>query len=209
MRRAIHKSTYADGQAYEYQITDPAGEPRLRAEHTGALLPDPSRLVTIFDSDEQRVARVEPHPFSEWWWTRGYTLKVIQEPRATIRIEECWTTADRILLQLPTYLLHLEDETYIARGRRYGELFYELFLPPVKGGPPDDLAPMEQPEMLNTASQDQEENQGEKVGEIRRLPSGASYVVDLPSSIAQRTLLTASVLTILADMHFQEHSEDR
>lgn len=204
MKREIHKSTYADGEAYEYQILDAAGDPHLRTEHTGALLPDPSRQMTLFDPDQKPVARVEPHPFSDWWWTRGYSLLLVQESRSAIRIEECWTTADRILLRLPSYLLHLDKQTYIAHGKRYGELFYELFLPPLKENRRDDLAGAGQPQTFDT-----EDDQGEKVGEIRRLPTGASYVVDLSTQMAQKDLLAASVLTILADMHFQEHEEDR
>ncbi len=198
MSYQIRKLTYSEGRAYRYQVTDETGEVRYVAEPTGAFLPDPSRLITLFDADYQPIGRVEPSPFSSWWWTREYSLLLGDQPIA--KIEECWTLVDRILLRLPSYIIQIGDHTYIAHGNRYGEQFYELFLPLSREEElPDELAAEGTAEELAAQKR---LGRGEKVGEIRHL--AADYVVEVKAALLRQTPLIVAAFTILADIHLYE-----
>jgi hypothetical protein len=204
----IYKATYSNGRAYRYHVTDEGGEIQFLVEPTGKFLPTPTRLMTLFDPDACPVGRVEPAPASPWCWIRDYGVELRSETVG--RIEECWTSVDRILLRLPCYLVTTAEETLTAYGRRYGDLFYEVYLPPAKEEAlphhPLDFETVDELDALQ-AQAEPLEDRGERIGEIRRLPSRASYEIDTSEEIPRPIPILLVVVGILADIHINEHAE--
>lgn len=185
----VHKLTFSEGRAYRYRVTDDTGQLQHVAEPTGLSLPEPTQQITLLDPDGAPLARLEPEQASPWRWTRVHTLVLEGEQQGGMRIDERWTLVDRILLRLPTYTLRIGQHEYVARGHRYGEVFYEIHeaqpSPPAEGTPGDA---------------DQQVPPG-KVGEIRRRETGPQYAVQIKPSRLQEAPLLLSALVILADLH--------
>ncbi|MGD1995925.1 MAG: hypothetical protein PVH62_04035 [Anaerolineae bacterium] len=200
MSYEIHKLTYSEGRPYRYRITDAAGDVCYEAEPTGIFLPDPNRLVTLLDTEQHPVGRIEPSPSPPWQWTREFKLLVGEEEELCAMIEERWTLVNRILLQLPSYSIQIGDQEYTARGTRYGERFYEVFQPPTEEESIEDeeLSEEEIPEKLASQARSR---WGEKVGEVLRPPAGANYVVKAEGAALRQAPLVLAALAILADMH--------
>lgn len=225
MNYEIHKSTYSGGVAYRYRIADEGGTTRYEAEPTGLSLPTPTRLVTFLDADSNPVGRLEPTSTSMWSWVREYSLLLGEDEEPRARIEEKWSLVDRILLRLPCYKITVGDRCYVARGTRHGELFYEIFFPPVESEVEEPDEPEELVELGELEQQEEKEEiavelsveeipeqleegesfrWGEKVGEIRRPSAGASYVIEVEEASLRQAPLPLAALTILTDLHLQE-----
>lgn len=142
----IHKMTFSEGRAYRYHISGQAGNLLYVAEPTGLLLPSPTRLVEFFDPAHNLAARLETPETPPWLRATRYELFVgeAEEPEAVIR--EQWRLVDILLLRLPRYVVQLGEHRYIAKGSRYGEHFYELFLAP--GESEAAAEPIESPSYL-------------------------------------------------------------
>lgn len=142
----IHKMTFSEGRAYRYHISDRDGNPLYVAEPTGLLLPSPRRLVEFFDPEHQPTARLEPPETAPWLRATHYDLFVsgAEEPEAVIR--EQWRLVDILLLRLPCYTVQLGEHRYVARGSRYREHFYEIFLAPEE--PEEEVEQIESPSYL-------------------------------------------------------------
>jgi hypothetical protein len=224
MNYEIHKSTYAEGLAYRYRITDEAGTTQYEAEPTGLSLPTPSRLTAFTDADSNPIGRLEPSSSSIWSWVKEFSLLLGEDEEPRARIQEKWSLVDRILLRLPCYKIWVGERFYVARGTRHGELFYEIFFPPVEPKveePEEEEITLEEPQ----AQEDEEEEKaveltveeiperleegerfrwGEKVGEIRRPSAGASYIIEVEEASLRQAPLPLAALAILADLHMQE-----
>lgn len=151
----IHKMTFSEGWAYRYHISDRNGNLLYVAEPTGLLLPSPRRLVEFFDPEHQPAARLEPPETAPWLRATHYDLFVgrAKEPEAVIR--EQWRLVDILLLRLPHYTVQLGEHRYVARGSRYGEHFYEIFLAPEE--PEEAAEQIESPSYLMDESVEAEQ----------------------------------------------------
>lgn len=200
MTFGVRKLTFSEGRAYRYVITDDAGAVCGTVEPTGLSLPEPSRLLTLFDAEGQPVGRLEPAPFSPWWWTRHYALLLDGEETPRALIEECWTMVDRILLRPPSYVIHIGTEQYLAHGSHYGERFYEMFLPPrlEESAPFEEVVEAEVPDRL---ALQQEQQVREKVGEVLRPSSGMDYTIEVEVETLQQAPLVLAVLVVLTDLY--------
>jgi len=199
MSYAIHKQTYADGQAYRYHISDEAGHLCYIAKPTGMLLPSPTRLVEFFDLDHNLAGRFQPRAVAPWWREKRYDVfvgKETGEPHAVIR--EQWRLVDILLLRLPRYEVQLGKYYYTARGSRYGEHFYEIFRPCGEEG-------------TNKERVDEEMGEGEKghepeeikVGQIQHPTSGPSYIVETDAAPLRQSPLVLAALAILIDVELR------
>jgi hypothetical protein len=229
MSYGIYKQTYADSRAYRYQIVSEGDQVCYLAEPTGLLLPNPTRLVTLFDADHAPIGRIEPSVSPRWRRGGEYVLLLEEREEPLVVVEECWGLVDLILLRLPRYVLHLWERTYVARGSRYGERLYEIFLPPegweeepvveelegVEGlgleigdlveaeGPEAELVMegLDEDEMREALAEIVRNRWGEPVGEVRRPARGPSYVVEAEAASLRQTPLVLAALVILVDMH--------
>jgi len=206
MSYGVYKSTFSEGHAYRYRITDDNGEAHYVAEPTGESLPNPTRLVTISDTNGEGVGSVVPLSTSIWQWVRRFALQLMDEdePRATI--EERWNLVDRILLRLPCYRIQIGERTYTAHGKRHGEVFYELYSP-LEGdesdeeGEQNDLPELSDTQIIKRLERQEKLRLGVKIGEITRPPSGANYLIDIQAASLRQNPLALTAITILADMH--------
>ena len=126
---AIHKLTYADGRAYGYVISDDAQEIRYVGKRTGLNLPAQTRLIELFDIENQLVGRLQPPDVAPWLRAKRYEVYVseeAEEPHAVIR--EHWRLVDILLLRLPSYDVQIGDNHFVAQGSRYSDDLYGLFL---------------------------------------------------------------------------------
>jgi hypothetical protein len=126
----IHKMTFSEGRAYRYHVFDQAGGLLYVAEPTGLQLPFPKRLLEFFDPDHNLAARLEPPETAPWLRAMHYELFVGAEEAPHAVFQEEWQLVDLLLLHLPRYELQMREHRYVARGSRYGENLYEIFLAP-------------------------------------------------------------------------------
>jgi hypothetical protein len=141
----IHKLTYADGRAYRYLISDRNRNLCYVAKWTGQLLPAQTRLVEFFDTEENRVARLQPPDVAPWMRAKDYLIYIGEEeeeeerkegeegeevePEPFAVIHESWRLVDVLLLRMPRYEVHFGEHHYLAEGNRYGTgHFYGIFL---------------------------------------------------------------------------------
>jgi hypothetical protein len=135
----IHKLTYADGRAYRYLISDRNRNLCYVAKWTGQLLPAQTRLVEFFDTEENRVARLQPPDVAPWMRAKDYLVYIGEEeeeegeegeePEPFAVIHESWRLVDVLLLRMPRYEVHFGKHHYLAEGNRYGVgHFYGIFL---------------------------------------------------------------------------------
>ena len=145
----IHKLTYADGRAYRYLISDSNRKLCYVAKWTGQLLPAQTRLVEFFDTEENRVGRLQPPNVAPWMRAKDYLVYIgeeedeeeseeevegeegeeRQEPEPFAIIREHWKLVDVLLLHMPRYEVHLGEHHYLAEGSRYDtDSFYGIFL---------------------------------------------------------------------------------
>lgn len=210
----VYKELFSEHLAYRYRVTDETGRACYIVEPTGLFLPNPSRLITLFDADRRPIGRIDPPETS--YWSLGGTYRVFlegQEEPALV-VTEQWEMVDLILLRLPRYVFTWEGVRYIARGSRYGERYYEIFpYPPEAESRPGEEAPREEPRAISPADLDtgplretaEQEVQmwGEAVGSIVHPIRGPHYLVEGLGAL-ERAFLPLTVLVVLADMHLAE-----
>jgi hypothetical protein len=213
MRSAIHKQTYADGRAYRYHILDETGALRTIAEPTGLLLPTPTRLVEFFDPEHHLVGRLQPPAASPWRRGTRYEVFVGDQEEPGAVIQEQWRLVDMLLLRPPRYQVQVGEQHYVARGRRYGESYYEIFLTGEEEGNEEevdeegvDKEGVKEEELGEAgANEVRERARGKKVGRIQRPTAGPNYVVETDAApllqapdVLIRIVLAA--LVVLIDM---------
>lgn len=212
----VYKESFSEHQVYRYRVTDEADRTLYLAEPTGLFLPNPTRQITLFSPDREPVGRVEPPDISRWPWGGEYTVVLeSQEPPLAVVVEQ-WELVDMLLLRLPRYLFQWEGASYIARGSRFGERFYEIFpyIPESAGeaeGTGADTGTVDVAELdmdrLEEVAEKEERRWGEPVGAIQRPPRGPHYQAEVWVSPLQNAPLLLGVLVILADLHIQDREE--
>ncbi len=211
---SVYKELFSERMAYRYRVADEAGKVCYIVEPTGLFLPNPSRLITLFDADHRPVGRIDPPETS--FWSLGGTYRVFLEGQGepALVVTEQWEMVDLILLRLPRYVFTWEGVRYIARGSRYGERFYEIFpyppeadRRPTEGGEEAEPTAISPADLDTGALQEAAEREtrawGEAVGAILRPIRGPYYVVEGGAALAT-AYLPLTVLVILADMHLAE-----
>jgi hypothetical protein len=196
MRSAIHKQTYADGRAYRYHILDETGALRTIAEPTGLLLPTPTRLVEFFDLEHNLVGRLRPPAVAPWRRGTRYEISVGDPEEPCAVIQEQWRLVDMLLLRPPRYKVQVGEQCYVARGSRYGESYYEIFLPLEKGADEEEV----DEEGGEAAAGEREKARGRKVGHIQRPAAGPNYVVETDAAPLLQAPLVLAALVVLIDM---------
>ena len=176
MRSAIHKQTYADGRAYRYHILDETGTLQFIAEPTGLLLPTPTRLVEFFDPEHHLVGRLRPPAVAPWRRGTRYEISVGDPEEPCAVIQEQWRLVDMLLLRPPRYQVQVGEQQYVARGRRYGDPYYEILLAGEEEGNEEGVDEERVDE--GGANEARERARGRKVGHIQRPAAGPNYVVE-------------------------------
>lgn len=212
----VYKESFSEHQVYRYRITDEADRTLYLAEPTGLFLPNPTREITLLGPDREPVGRVEPPDPSRWPWGGEYTLFLEGREDPLAVIGEQWELVDMLLLRLPRYLFRWEGASYIARGSRFGERFYEIFPYTPEGREEGETTAVGtglvnvaewDPGHLEEVAEQEERRWGEPVGAIRRPARGPQYQADVWASPLQEAPLLLSVLVILADLHMQDREE--
>ncbi len=212
----VYKESFSEHQVYRYRLTDEADQMLYLAEPTGLFLPNPTRQITLFGPDREPVGRVEPPDLSRWPWGGEYAVILEGQETPLAVIVEQWELVDMLLLRLPRYLFRWEGASYIARGSRFGERFYEIFLcaPEAEGKAQSaaadtgevDVAELDLARLEEVAEREEQE-WGEPVGAIQRPPRGPHYQAEVWDSPLQGATLLLGILIILADLHIQDREE--
>ncbi|MBC7227919.1 MAG: hypothetical protein H5T61_11925 [Thermoflexales bacterium] len=214
----VYKASFSEHQVYRYRITDEADQTLYLAEPTGFFLPNPTREVTLLGPNREFLGRVEPPDPSRWPWGGEYAVVLEGQESPLAVITEQWELVDMLLLRLPRYLFQWEGASYIARGSRFGERFYEIFpyAPEAREEAESaaaDLGMVDVAELdlarLEEVAEKEERRWGEPVGVIQRPPSGPHYQAEVWASPLQGAPLLLGVLVILADLHLQDREEGR
>lgn len=181
MKSAVRKQTYADGRAYRYHILDETGTLQFIAEPTGLLQPTPTRLVEFLDPEHHLVGRLRPPAVPPWRRETRYEVCIGESEEPSAVIQEQWRLVDMLLLRPPPYHVQVGEQHYVARGSRYGETCYEIFLMGEEGVDEEGVGE----EGVDQEGVDQEgvdEAQGRarrrKVGHIQRPAAGPNYIVE-------------------------------
>ncbi|MGB9777274.1 MAG: hypothetical protein ACPLYD_12325 [Anaerolineae bacterium] len=212
----VYKESFSEHQVYRYRITDEADRTLYLAEPTGLFLPNPTRQITLFGPDREPVGRVEPPDLSRWPWGGEYALILEDQENPLAVVAEQWELVDMLLLRLPRYRFQWEGASYIARGSRFGEQFYEIFpYMPAPGGEAEagvaDIGMVDVAELdlarLEEVAEKEVHGWGEPVGVIQRPSRGPHYQAEVWASPLQDAPLLLGVLVILADLHLQEREE--
>lgn len=212
----VYKESFSEHQVYRYRITDEADRTLYFAEPTGLFLPHPTRQITLFGPQREVVGWVDPPDPSRWPWGGEYAIVLEGQETPLTVIGEQWELVDMLLLRLPRYLFRWEGASYIARGSRFGERFYEIFpyAPEAEGeaqGATADAGKVDGAELdltrLEEVAEKEEREWGEPVGTIQRPPRGPHYQAEVWDSPLQEATLLLGVLVILADLHIQDREE--
>lgn len=221
----IHKMTFSEGRAYRYHISDRDGNLLYVAEPTGLLLPSPRRLIEFFAPDHRPAARLEPPETAPWLRATYYELFVGKAKKPEALIYEEWRPVDMLLLRLPRYTVQLGEHRYIARGSRYGEHFYEIFLapeaerikspsylvgesaktgqvysPPVVPGEEIKDTGLKEGNIEWPEEEPAREESQVKVGLIQRPLTGPSYIITSDVAPLCQAVLVLAALAIIIDM---------
>ena len=208
----VYKETFSEHQAYRYRVTDEADQTLYLAEPTGLFLPNPTREITLWGPNREPLGRVEPPGPSHWPWGGEYRVILEDRENPLAMVTEQWELVDLLLLRLPRYLFQWEGSPYIARGNRFGEQFYEIFLCTPETGEEAEavtgtgtvrLADLDVA-ALEKAAEREKHCWGEPVGAIRRPSRGPHYEAEVWASPLRDASLLLAVLVVLADLHLQE-----
>lgn len=212
----VYKESFSEHQVCRYRITDEADRTLYLAEPTGLFLPNPTRQITLFGPDREMVGRVDPPDPSRWPWGGEYAMILEGQETPLAVVAEQWELVDMLLLRLPRYLFQWEGVSYIARGSRFGERFYEIFrcVPAPEGEAKAGVAGIRTVDVaeldlarLEEVAEKEEHEWGESVGVIQRPPRGPHYQAEVWVSPLQEATLLLGVLVILADLHWQDREE--
>ncbi len=178
----LYRDAFSEVYTYRYRLTDSNGKLLLSA----AWLPpgegnQPERIF-FRDGEGRRLAHLDWLP-RQWWQGDRFLLYLEGKDDPLLIIEEWWSMVDRLLLKMPRYRLRLPDGNLLeARGSRYSEHFYELFVLP---------ADREHGESDET---------GTWLGEVVHPPVGPTYILKTISPILTKAPLLLVALVIVVDM---------
>ena len=178
----LYRDAFSEVYTYRYRLTDSNGKLILAA----TWLPpgegiQPPRIF-FRDGKSRRVAHLdwESRP---WWQGDRFLLYLEGNETPILVIEEVWNMVDRLLLKMPRYRLRLPDGNVLeARGNRYSEHFYEIFVLPADKGAWD------------------EEESGTWLGEVVHPPVGPTYILKTISPMLTQAPLLLVALVIVMDM---------
>lgn len=210
MNLRVYKESFSEHQVYRYRITDEADRTLYLAEPTGFFLPTPTREITLLGPDREPVGRVEPPDPSRWPWGGEYTVVLGGRETPLAVVAEQWELVDMLLLRLPRYLFQWEGVSYIARGSRFGERFYEIFpYLPETGEETEETVDVAELDVarLEEVAEKEEHRWGEPVGLIQRPSRGPHYQAEVWAFPLQEATILLGVLVILADLHLQDREE--
>ncbi|MGC9356491.1 MAG: hypothetical protein ACP5GX_01415 [Anaerolineae bacterium] len=177
----LHRDAFSEVYTYRYRLTDPEGNLQLAVTWpaTGAAL-QPDRIF-FEDAEGNRLAHLDWEDRS-WWLGDRFHLFIGEAASAAVVIREHWNIVDRLLLHLPRYRIELSDGNLLeARGSRYGESFYEIF-----------VLPADEKELSEEA--------GVWLGEVTHPPSGPTYIVRTESPLLTRAPLLMVAVVVVVDL---------
>ncbi|MCS7178716.1 MAG: hypothetical protein RML46_02850 [Anaerolineae bacterium] len=209
----VYKETFSERQVYRYRITDEEDRLVYLMEPTGLFLPNPTWQITLLGADGLPIGRVEPPDPARGPWGGEYTV-ALEGWASPLVIREHWELVDLMLLRLPRYLFCWEGAPYMARGSRFGEIFYAIFpYAPASGetlpegtpaeGVPGDIADLDLARW-EAVVEEETRRWGEPVGAIWRPSRGPHYQAEAWTPLLQDASLMLAVLVVLADLHLQE-----
>lgn len=177
----LYRDAFSEVYTYRYRLTDSNGQLLLSA----TWLPpgegmQPERIF-FRDGAHRRVAHLD-WVQRQWWQGDRFLLYLHGRDRPTLVIEELWNMVDRLLLKMPRYRLRLPDGNLLeARGSRYSEHFYELFVLPAD----KEMA---------------DEEKGTWLGEVIHPPVGPTYILKTISPMLTKAPLLLVAVVIVVDM---------
>ncbi len=176
----LYRDAFSEVYTYRYRLTDSNGKLILTATWPppgeGA---QPPRI--FFQQGNRRIAHLdwEDRP---WWQRDRFLLYLEEEAEPILVIEELWDVVDRLLLRIPRYRLRLPDgNVLLARGNRYGERVYEIFVLPAD-------------------RKEEQEDVGTWLGEVIHPPVGPTYILKTISPLLTQAPLLLVALVIVVDM---------
>ncbi len=177
----LYRDAFSEVYTYRYRLTDSNGKLILSA----TWLPpgegiQPPRIF-FRDGKRRRVAHLDWES-RQWWQGDRFLLYLEEDSKPILIIEEVWNMVDRLLLKMPRYRLRLPDGNVLeARGNRYSEHFYEIFVLPADKGAGDEEA-------------------GTWLGEVVHPPVGPTYILKTISPMLTQAPLLLVALVIVMDM---------
>ncbi len=178
----LYRDAFSEVYTYRYRLTDSNGKLILAA----TWLPpgegiQPPRIF-FRDGKSRRIAYLDWES-RQWWQGDRFILYLTGNETPILVIEEVWNMVDRLLLKMPRYRLRLPDGNVLeARGNRYSEHFYEIFVLPADKGTWD------------------EEESGTWLGEVVHPPVGPTYILKTISPMLTQAPLLLVALVIVMDM---------
>lgn len=175
----LYRDAFSEVYTYRYRLTDAEDKLQMTARWPGTGLKTRPETIFFRKANGDRIAHLNWEDRS-WWRGDRFYLFVEHNEQTIATIEEHWTIVDRMLLHLPRYRVTLADGNQIeARGSRYSEQFYEIFVLPANSVEEDGAL-------------------GIWLGEIVHPPSGPTYVVrtESPLLTAAPLLLTATIVVL-------------
>ncbi len=178
----LYRDAFSEVYTYRYRLTDSNGKLILAA----TWLPpgegiQPPRIF-FRDGKSRRIAYLDWES-RQWWQGDRFILYLTGNETPILVIEEVWNMVDRLLLKMPRYRLRLPDGNVLeARGNRYNEHFYEIFVLPADKGTWD------------------EEESGTWLGEVVHPPVGPTYILKTISPMLTQAPLLLVALVIVMDM---------
>jgi hypothetical protein len=184
----LYRDAFSEVYTYRYRLTD--AEEKLVLSATWAPPPSGTQPeeIRFQDADEADVGmlRWEEH---SWWRGDRFHLMSADQQRVAL-IQEVWNLVDRMLLRFPYYRMDLADGNRLeARGSRYGDSFYRLFVLPA-----DEEKAVEGDEI--------------KLGEITHPTAGPTYVLETQSPLLTSAPLLVAGLMAVIDFWGREKAED-
>ncbi len=175
----LYRDAFSEVYTYRYRLTNSDNQLKMTVRWPGTGLKEQPETVFFENVNGERIAHLNWEDRS-WWRGDRFHLFVEHREQTVATIEEHWTLVDRMLLHLPRYRITLADGNQIeARGSRYSEHFYEIFVLPAN--------PEESDRELDVW-----------LGEIVHPPTGPTYVVrtESPLLTAAPLLLTATIVVL-------------
>ncbi len=177
----LYRDAFSEVYTYRYRLTDSNGKLILSATWLPPGEGIQPRRIFFRDGKSRRVAYLDWES-RQWWQGDRFLLYLNEESKPILVIEEVWNMVDRLLLKMPRYRLRLPDGNVLeARGNRYSEHFYEIFVLPADQGKWD-------------------EETGTWLGEVVHPPVGPTYILKTISPMLTQAPLLLVALIIVVDM---------